>query len=75
MFSLFRILLYISSAERVGAVLPPCGVGWDPDIKYVSVPYKYNKYKIEGTGVGYSNKLSYSIACQGANIIGGVAWM
>ena len=27
---------------------------------------KYNKYKIERTGVGYSNKLSYSIACQGA---------
>ena len=32
---------------------------------------KYNKYKIEGTGVGYSNKLSYSIACQGANSTAG----
>ena len=32
---------------------------------------KYNKYKIEGTGAGYSNKLSYSIACQGAKSTAG----
>ena len=52
-------------------------------ISNVSMPYKYNKYKIEGTGAGYSNKLSYSIACQGAKSTaghkclktGGVAWV